>query len=150
MRNLGRPGERQLGPGRDCRPSDDLEVFVGKDAGRDRAQSVFTYSPRARPTSARLVFESSRWLKHQHTEESGFLGPSMVATSSNRPIVAAQTSVFTPHAYSGIHVSQAHVLSGTARASSFVSAAVVVVRRGKAPLLTPYPWLAPLAEAGAL
>ena len=49
MGNLGRPGERQFGPGRDCRPSDHLEVFVGKHAGRDRAVAerlhVLTPSP---------------------------------------------------------------------------------------------------------
>src|SRR2546429_5186421 len=58
-----------------------------------RPHSILTYSPRARPVSARLVFESSRWLRHQHTEESGFLGPSMVATSSNRAFVAGRTTV---------------------------------------------------------
>ena len=45
--------------------------------------------------SARFALESSRWLKHQHTEESGFLGPSMIATSSNRSIWAGQTSMLT-------------------------------------------------------
>lgn len=35
-----------------------------------RPHSILTYSPRARPTSWRLVFQSSRWLRHQHTEDS--------------------------------------------------------------------------------
>src|SRR4029077_5002127 len=64
-----------------------------------RPQSILTYSPRARPVSARLVFESSRWLRHQHTEESGFLGPSMVATSANRAFVAGRTTMLTRPGY---------------------------------------------------
>jgi hypothetical protein len=47
----------------------------------------------SRPTSARLVFASSRWLRHQRTEESGFLGPNMVATSPNRASVAGRTTM---------------------------------------------------------
>src|SRR5262245_65657019 len=39
-------------------------------ADRPRPHSSLTYSPRARPVSARLVFQSSRWLRHQHTERS--------------------------------------------------------------------------------
>jgi hypothetical protein len=35
--NLGRPSERQLGFRRDGRPPDNLVIFVGKDAGCDRA-----------------------------------------------------------------------------------------------------------------
>jgi hypothetical protein len=42
-----------------------------------------------------LVFESIRWLRHQHTEESGFRGPSMVATSSKRAAVAGLISMRT-------------------------------------------------------
>jgi hypothetical protein len=42
-----------------------------------------------------LVFESSRWLRHQHTDEPGFFGPSIIATSSNRSIVAGLTSMVT-------------------------------------------------------
>jgi len=61
--------------------------------------SSLTYSPRAGPVSARLVFQSSLWLRHQHTEESGFLGPSTVATSPNRSFVAGQTSVLTVPRY---------------------------------------------------
>ena len=64
-----------------------------------RLHSFLTYSPRARPTSSRLVFQSSRWLRHQHTEESGFLGPSMVATSSNRAFVAGLTTMLTVPGY---------------------------------------------------
>jgi hypothetical protein len=49
MRNLGRPSKRQFGPGRDGRPSDDLEVLVGKDARSDRTTAeplhVLTPSP---------------------------------------------------------------------------------------------------------
>src|SRR5690349_7644362 len=65
-----------------------------------RPHSSLTYSPRARPVSARLVFQSSRWLRHQHTEDSGFLGPSMVATSPNRAVVAGRTSILTGPGYS--------------------------------------------------
>src|SRR5215471_12515254 len=64
-----------------------------------RPHSILTYSPRARPVSARLVFESSRWLRHQHTEEPGFLGPSMVATSPNRAFVAGRTTMLTVPGY---------------------------------------------------
>ncbi len=60
-----------------------------------RPHSSLTYSPRAGPVSARLVFQSSRWLRHQHTEDPGFLGPSMVATSPNRAVVAGWTSMLT-------------------------------------------------------
>jgi hypothetical protein len=60
-----------------------------------RLQSLRTYSPRAGPTSSRLVFESTRWLRHQHTEDSGFLGPSMVAMSPNLALVAGLTSMLT-------------------------------------------------------
>jgi hypothetical protein len=49
-----------------------------------------------RTPSARLVFESSRLLRHQHTEESGFSGPSMVATSPNRASVAGRTTMLMP------------------------------------------------------
>ena len=46
-----------------------------------------------------LVFQSSRWLRHQHTEESGFLGPSIVATSPNRAVVAGRTTMLTGPGY---------------------------------------------------
>jgi len=42
-----------------------------------------------------LVFASSRWLRHQHTDESGFFGPSIVATSSNRADVAGSIEMVT-------------------------------------------------------
>src|SRR5215207_8145079 len=58
-----------------------------------RPVSLRTYSPRAFPTSSRLVFESSRWLGHQQTLEVGFLGPSIVAMSSNRALVAGLISI---------------------------------------------------------
>src|SRR3954468_6719075 len=58
-----------------------------------RAVSVRTYSPRAGPVSSRLVLESSRWLRHQQTLADGFLGPSIVATSSNRAVVAGWISI---------------------------------------------------------
>src|SRR5215468_5281163 len=61
--------------------------------------NCLTYSPRAGPVSARLVFQSSRWLRHQHTEELGFLGPSMVATSPNRAFVPGRTTVLTGPGY---------------------------------------------------
>src|SRR5215813_9182384 len=67
-----------------------------------RLHSFLTYSPRARPTSSRLVFQSSRWLRHQHTEESEFLGPSMVATSSKRAIVAGLTTKLIVSGYAGV------------------------------------------------
>src|SRR5688500_10007044 len=60
-----------------------------------RLHSFRTYSPRAGPTSSLLVFESTRWLRHQHTDDSGFLGPSMLATSSNRARVAGLTTMLT-------------------------------------------------------
>jgi hypothetical protein len=40
-----------------------------------------------------LVRASTRWLRHQHTFEVWFLGPSMVATSSNRAAVAGAISI---------------------------------------------------------
>src|SRR5262245_56474315 len=73
-------------------------------ADRPRPHSILTYSPRARPTSSRLVFQSSRWLRHQHTEEPGFLGPSMVATSLNRAVVAGWTTMLTVPGYDGRRV----------------------------------------------
>jgi hypothetical protein len=45
--------------------------------------------------SERFVFASSRWLRHQQTEASGFLGPSIVATSSKRADVAGRISKLT-------------------------------------------------------
>src|SRR6185437_8436087 len=67
-----------------------------------RPHSSLTYSPRAGPVSARLVFQSSRWLRHQHTEDPGFLGPSIVATSPNRAVVAGWTSMLTGPGYSAL------------------------------------------------
>src|SRR5688500_15707909 len=55
-----------------------------------------TYSPRAGPASSGLVFASSRWLRHQQTLEVGCLGPSMVATTSNRARVAGLISIGIP------------------------------------------------------
>ena len=57
-----------------------------------RLHSSLTYSPRAGPTSSRFVLESSRWLRHQHTDDVGFFGPSIVATSSNSPIGASRNN----------------------------------------------------------
>jgi hypothetical protein len=42
-----------------------------------------------------LVFESMRWLRHQQTDDAGFFGPSIVATSSNRAAVAGLISKLT-------------------------------------------------------
>jgi hypothetical protein len=40
-----------------------------------------------------LVVESIRWLRHQQTLDVGFFGPSIVATSSNRALVAGRISM---------------------------------------------------------
>src|SRR2546429_7237469 len=95
-----------------------------------RPHSILTYSPRARPVSARLVFESSRWLRHQHTEESGFLGPSMVATSSNRAFVAGRTTVPIVPGYARPHPREARPSGGEVVASLLAAAAQHPEERG--------------------
>jgi hypothetical protein len=57
--------------------------------------ATYTGRPAVVAVVAVEVFESTRWLRHQHTDDSGFLGPSMVATSSYRARVAGLTSMVT-------------------------------------------------------
>src|SRR6187200_1664200 len=78
-----------------AQPTTSTPSYARTPGATVRLQSCLTYSPRARPTSARLVLASIRWLRHQHTDEFGFLGPSMIATSSKRSIVAGRISTLT-------------------------------------------------------
>src|SRR4029453_12703400 len=96
MGNLGGPGEGQFGSWCDSRPPDHFQILVGEDARRDAtsAELLHIITP-ALADGGLVFFEWSRWLKHQHTVESGFLGPSIVATSLNRVIVAGRTSMVT-------------------------------------------------------
>src|SRR4051794_8702480 len=76
-----------------AQPTTSTSSYARTPGATRRPQSFRTYSPQARPTSSRLIFESTRWLRHQHTEELGFFGPSMIATSSNRATVAGRISM---------------------------------------------------------
>ena len=76
-----------------AQPTTSPPSYASTPGATGRPVSSRTYSRRAGPTSSRLVLESSRWLRHQQTVEAGFLGPSTVATSSNRALVAASISM---------------------------------------------------------
>src|SRR5829696_3643111 len=66
-----------------AQPTTSASSYARTPGATARRVSFLTYSPRARPMSSRLVLESTLWLRHQHTEESGFLGPIMVARGAN-------------------------------------------------------------------
>src|SRR5215211_2926044 len=83
-RSKGRPDRGATA----AQPTTSPPSYASTPGAIRRPVSLRTYSPRAGPMSSRLVFESSRWLRHQQTLEVGFLGPSIVATSSNRARVA--------------------------------------------------------------
>ena len=77
--------DREVGPRRDAGPAGDLAVVVREHARWDLAAAEPLHVLAPRPARERLVRESTRWLRHQHTLASGFLfGPSMVATSAKR------------------------------------------------------------------
>src|SRR5919199_5758116 len=78
-----------------AQPTTSAPSYASTPGAIGRAVRARTNSPRAGPTSSRLVLESIRWLRHQQTLADGFLGPSIVATSGNRSLVAGRTSIGT-------------------------------------------------------
>ena len=84
VRDLPRPREGQLRARGDGCPSTTVpsSAWARTPGATSRAHSPRTKSPRAGPTSSRFERESMRWLRHQQTDDVGFLGASIVATSS--------------------------------------------------------------------
>lgn len=90
---------RDLAKGRSARgataaqPTTSPASYASTPGDTGREQRSRTKSARSCPASERLSLASMRWLRHQQTEEVGFFGPTIVATSSNRAAVAGSTSI---------------------------------------------------------